>query len=65
VHAGNLSYFQNTSYQAEKDRYNDLILGLYIDFPAESKDDLTGFYSKHWNDIVWNQAKQKWVLKKL
>jgi len=65
VHAGNLSYFQNTTYQAEKDRYNDLILGLYIDFPAESKDDLTGFYSKHWNDIVWNQAKQKWMLKKL
>ena len=63
VHAGNLSYFQNTTYQAEKDRYNDLILSLYIDFPAGSKDDLTGFYSKHWQDIVWDKAKQKWVLK--
>ena len=27
---------------------NDLIMSLYVDFPVESKDDLTDFYSKNW-----------------
>ena len=64
VHAGNLSYFKNTTYQAQKDQHNDLILSLHIDFPIESKDDLTGFYSKHWKDISWDAVKNKWVLKR-
>ena len=63
-HASDLSYFKNRSYQDQIDRYNDLILNLYIDFPIESKDDLTGFYSKNWKNINWDSSSKKWVLKK-
>lgn len=61
VHAGNLKYFKNTRYQAQKDTYNDLILTLHTDFPNDSKDDLAGFYSKHWENISWNAVTEKWT----
>ena len=61
-HASDLSYFKNRSYQDQIDRYNDLIMSLYVDFPIESKDDLTGFYSKNWKNISWDMSRKKWVL---
>ena len=64
VHAGDLRYFQDTPYQAEKDRYNKLILSLHTDFSLESKYDLTGFYSKHWKSIIWDQSTKKWIYQK-
>ena len=61
-HASDLSYFKNRSYQDQIDRYNNLIMSLYVDFPVESKDDLTGFYSKNWKNINWDISRKKWVL---
>jgi hypothetical protein len=61
-HTSDLSYFKNRTYQDQIDRYNDLIMSLYVDFPVESKDDLTGFYSKNWKSISWDISRKKWVL---
>ncbi|MEH6458205.1 MAG: hypothetical protein V7749_17890 [Cocleimonas sp.] len=63
-HSGNLSYFKNRQHQHAKDRYNDFLTAEYIEFPKDSYSDLTGFYSKNWKDIHWNESRKKWIFKK-
>ncbi len=61
LHAGNLSYLQDRQYKLQRDRYNDFLVDEYLDFPKESHDDLTGFYSKNWQNITWRAEQKKWV----
>ena len=63
-HSGNLSYFKKQQHQHAKDRYNEFLTQEYIEFPKESYRDLTGFYSKNWKYIHWDEDIKKRIYNK-
>lgn len=58
----NLEYIRSWSYKRKEGKYI-FILEKYTDFPIRSGESLTQYYSDNWQNIYWDNAQKRWLVK--